>query len=204
MTAKGFAAFLDLPEQDRRDVFAATARRLDTVPEFVEKDFWVCLVLDVLQQHAREPPPDPLQGRHIAVQGFRPDPALFGGHRSRRSSRRPRLCRDARPGGCRQPLQQAPHGTVALSPAEWMSSELPPGPLAATRQRDPCPPEGGLSCQWRVMAPFRRRFVVGPGSAPVAAYASKVDRRCRSDAAGVPQRQTSPVAPTALPRARRP
>lgn len=48
MTAKGFAAFLDLPEQDRRDVFAATARRLDTVPEFVEKDFWVCLVLDVL------------------------------------------------------------------------------------------------------------------------------------------------------------
>ena len=48
MTAKGLAAFLDLPEQDRRDVFAATARRLDTVPEFVEKDFWVCLVLDVL------------------------------------------------------------------------------------------------------------------------------------------------------------
>ncbi len=48
MTTDGFAAFLDLPEQDRRDVFATTARRLATMPDFVEKDFWVCLVLDML------------------------------------------------------------------------------------------------------------------------------------------------------------
>ncbi len=48
MSADGFVAFLDLPEQDRRDVFATAARRLDTMPNFIEKDFWVCLVLDVL------------------------------------------------------------------------------------------------------------------------------------------------------------
>ena len=35
-------------EQDRRDVFAATASRLDTLPGYVEKDLWVCIVLDVL------------------------------------------------------------------------------------------------------------------------------------------------------------
>lgn len=31
-----FAAFLSLPEQDRRDVFAAAAVRLDTLPSYVE------------------------------------------------------------------------------------------------------------------------------------------------------------------------
>lgn len=48
MRAEAFASFLALPEQDRRDVFASAARRLDTVPGYVEKDFWVCLVLNVL------------------------------------------------------------------------------------------------------------------------------------------------------------
>ena len=43
-----FGSFLSRPEQDRRDVFAATERRLDTSPSYVEKDFWVCLVLDML------------------------------------------------------------------------------------------------------------------------------------------------------------
>ena len=41
-------SFLTLPEQDRRDVFEAAASRLDTLPGYVEKDFWVCLVLDAL------------------------------------------------------------------------------------------------------------------------------------------------------------
>ena len=41
-------SFLSLPEQDLRDVFEAAASRLDTLPGYVEKDFWVCLVLDVL------------------------------------------------------------------------------------------------------------------------------------------------------------
>ena len=41
-------SFLSLPKQDRRDVFEAAASRLDTLPGYVEKDFWVCLVLDAL------------------------------------------------------------------------------------------------------------------------------------------------------------
>ena len=45
---ESFESFLTLPEQDRRDVFEAAANRLDTFPSYVEKDFWVCLVLEVL------------------------------------------------------------------------------------------------------------------------------------------------------------
>lgn len=45
---RGFESFLALPEQDRRDVLEAAAARLDTLPSYVEKDFWVCLVLDGL------------------------------------------------------------------------------------------------------------------------------------------------------------
>ncbi len=40
--------FLSLPEQDLRDVYAAAANRLDTLPSYVEKDLWVCVVLDAL------------------------------------------------------------------------------------------------------------------------------------------------------------
>lgn len=47
MTAD-FESFLALPVQDRRDVFEAAAARLDTLPGYVEKDLWVCLVLDAL------------------------------------------------------------------------------------------------------------------------------------------------------------
>ena len=43
-----FGSFLALSEQDKRDVFEAAANRLDTLPSYVEKDFWVCLVLDAL------------------------------------------------------------------------------------------------------------------------------------------------------------
>ena len=43
-----FATFLSLAEHEKRDVFEAAARRLDTLASYVEKDFWVCLVLDVL------------------------------------------------------------------------------------------------------------------------------------------------------------
>lgn len=39
---------LALPEQEKRDVFESAARRLDTLPSYIEKDFWVCLVLDTL------------------------------------------------------------------------------------------------------------------------------------------------------------
>ncbi len=44
----GFDSLVALPEQDRRDVFEAVASRLDTLPGFVKKDVWVCLVLDAL------------------------------------------------------------------------------------------------------------------------------------------------------------
>lgn len=49
-----FEAFLVLAEQDRRDVFEAAAARLDTLPGYVEKDFWVCLALDALFNHRPE------------------------------------------------------------------------------------------------------------------------------------------------------
>ena len=48
---KGFKRFLDLSEQDRRDVFAVAAERLGTLPGYIEKDFWVCHVLDLLYNH---------------------------------------------------------------------------------------------------------------------------------------------------------
>ena len=35
---EAFTSFLTLPERDRRDVFAAAAVRLDTLPSYVEKD----------------------------------------------------------------------------------------------------------------------------------------------------------------------
>ncbi|MCY4623613.1 MAG: nucleotidyl transferase AbiEii/AbiGii toxin family protein [Chloroflexi bacterium] len=47
-TLKSLEWFLALPELDKRDVFEAAASRLDTLPSYVEKDLWVCLVLEVL------------------------------------------------------------------------------------------------------------------------------------------------------------
>jgi hypothetical protein len=44
-------AFRDLiaaSDEDRRDLFLTTARRLGTAVQNVEKDFWVCWTLDVL------------------------------------------------------------------------------------------------------------------------------------------------------------
>lgn len=45
---ESYARFLDLAERERMDVFEAGAERLDTLASYVEKDFWVCLVLDTL------------------------------------------------------------------------------------------------------------------------------------------------------------
>ena len=47
-TLESFESFLALPGRDKRDVFESAASRLDTLPSYVEKDFWVCLVLDAL------------------------------------------------------------------------------------------------------------------------------------------------------------
>lgn len=45
---EAFAFFFVLSEQDKSGVFEAAARRLGTLSGYVEKDFWVCFVLDVL------------------------------------------------------------------------------------------------------------------------------------------------------------
>ena len=51
---RDFETFLALSEQDKRDVFSAAASRLDTLPSYVEKDFWVCFVLDALYKRLPE------------------------------------------------------------------------------------------------------------------------------------------------------
>lgn len=43
-----FAKFLQLSTQDRQDVFDATAEQRNTLSTYIEKDFWVCFVLDIL------------------------------------------------------------------------------------------------------------------------------------------------------------
>ena len=43
-----FGRFLQLSKADRNDVFTATGQRLGTLPSYIEKDFWVSLVLDAL------------------------------------------------------------------------------------------------------------------------------------------------------------
>ena len=48
MTKKGFVQFLALPNQDKREIFTERARYLSIPPHYVEKDFWVCFVLDAL------------------------------------------------------------------------------------------------------------------------------------------------------------
>ncbi len=48
---RGYVSWLALLERDRRDVVEGAAAHLDTLPSHVEKDFWVCLVLDVLFNH---------------------------------------------------------------------------------------------------------------------------------------------------------
>lgn len=43
--------FFSLPRQGKKDVLEAAATRLRTLPSYVEKDIWVCIVLDVLFNH---------------------------------------------------------------------------------------------------------------------------------------------------------
>ena len=40
------------PEKDRRDLFRAAAQKMDVHEAIVEKDFWVCWVLDYLFQES--------------------------------------------------------------------------------------------------------------------------------------------------------
>jgi hypothetical protein len=45
---EGFQEVITASDADRRDLFLGTAARLGTAVQNVEKDFWVCWVLDVL------------------------------------------------------------------------------------------------------------------------------------------------------------
>lgn len=44
----GYAAFDKLKPAERRDYFAAAAERIDTIQQAIEKDFWVCRVIDAM------------------------------------------------------------------------------------------------------------------------------------------------------------
>lgn len=53
-----FLKFINLPAVDRQDIFEVEAARLGTLARYVEKDFWVCCILDILynglpQEHPR-------------------------------------------------------------------------------------------------------------------------------------------------------
>ena len=50
----GFKDIIGAAEADRRNLFLAAALRLGTPIQNVEKDFWVCWVLDLLF-NARQP-----------------------------------------------------------------------------------------------------------------------------------------------------
>lgn len=54
-------------DDERRELFLATARRLGTAVENVEKDFWVCWTLDLLF-NGLGPAPTPVQGRHVPLE----------------------------------------------------------------------------------------------------------------------------------------
>lgn len=45
---KSFKYFLELPDEERKEVLVRAARLRETQPQYIEKDFWVCLVLDAL------------------------------------------------------------------------------------------------------------------------------------------------------------
>ena len=119
MTADAFASFLARPEQDRRDAFAAAARRLDTVPGYVEKDFWVCLVLDLLFNRLPAGHPKLLfKGGTSLSKAFGLIPAVLGGHRSRGPSRRPGLRRRPRPDDRDQYFDQEEERAISTNSRE--------------------------------------------------------------------------------------
>jgi predicted nucleotidyltransferase component of viral defense system len=45
---EGFEQFFSASEKDRVDTFLAASQRLGANVQYIEKDFWVCWILDVL------------------------------------------------------------------------------------------------------------------------------------------------------------
>lgn len=48
MTNPNFLHIIEIPSNERRNLFLATANRLGPPLQNVEKDFWVCWILDLL------------------------------------------------------------------------------------------------------------------------------------------------------------
>jgi predicted nucleotidyltransferase component of viral defense system len=44
----GFLEILKAPAEEQRDLFLGAAHRLGTPEQYIEKDFWVCWILDAL------------------------------------------------------------------------------------------------------------------------------------------------------------
>ena len=82
------ASVIGASDADRRDLFLTAAARLGTAVQNVEKDFWVCWVLDALFNGLEPGGPRLLfKGGTSPVQGLRPDLSLLRGHRHNRVSR---------------------------------------------------------------------------------------------------------------------
>jgi hypothetical protein len=69
--------FLKLSADERRPYIEQAAVRRNVSPVVLEKDFWVCWLLGILfeSEFAR------VQGRHLAVESFRRNRPVLGGHR---------------------------------------------------------------------------------------------------------------------------
>ncbi len=74
MTTAAYQQIIAVPPRDRLDLFLATANRLGTPIGNVEKDFWVCWTLNALyHERPRSGTAPAVQGRHVTVEGLRPD-----------------------------------------------------------------------------------------------------------------------------------
>jgi predicted nucleotidyltransferase component of viral defense system len=81
-----FITVLATDAETRRGLFAATAQRMGTSERNVEKDFWVCLTLDVLFNGLEPGGPRLLFKGGTSLEGLRADRPLFRGHRRHRFS----------------------------------------------------------------------------------------------------------------------
>src|SRR5206468_12726624 len=78
MMNAAFRQVIGAKDDERLELFLASARRLGTAVQNVEKDFWVCWVLDVLfNGNERGAAASAVQGRHVALEVVRSDRSLL-------------------------------------------------------------------------------------------------------------------------------
>ena len=68
-----FGEVIAAGDDNRRDLFLTTARRLGTAVQNVEKDFWVCWTLDALFRSGGRCAASALQRGNIAIEVVRVD-----------------------------------------------------------------------------------------------------------------------------------